>query len=206
MATLIGTDAGDTLTGGNENDLIAGLGGGDSLVGGEGNDTILGDANYTVFGSIVQAQLGQALAINDVIVAGGGNDWILATSGDIVDGGAGIDLIDIDARAITTAINLDFTSQTYGAGAGAALGGIFSNIEVFRFWLGSGNDTFVGSADHDYVDGGAGNDLLSGGDGNDTLLSGNGNDTVNGGAGERFVDPIAGRCCDVHGMEQWQSQ
>jgi hypothetical protein len=67
--------------------------------------------------------------------------------------------------------------------------------------LGSGNDTFVGSAGADLIIGGQGNDDLSGlgganvlcgGQGNNVLASGAGNDAIDGGTGNDIVSAGAG--------------
>ena len=49
-----------------------------------------------------------------------------------------------------------------------------------------GNNTFIGSDDHDILDGGGGNDRLSGGGGRDHVLGGSGDDVVDGG-GDRDI-------------------
>jgi Ca2+-binding RTX toxin-like protein len=187
VATLIGTGGNDTLTGGVDNDLVAGSFGADSLVGGDGDDTIIGDATYSDNGSGIIVPLGGIMPSADTILAGAGNDWIVATGTDVVDGGTGTDTIDIDVSATFSSYNLDVSTLSASAAATLAFGGTFTDLEVFRFWLGSGNDTFVGSTGNDYVSGGSGSDSLSGGAGNDSLIGGGGFDTLRGGDGDDYL-------------------
>lgn len=57
---------------------------------------------------------------------------------------------------------------------------------AFAF-MGSGNDTFIGSGADDWVRGQGGADSLSGGAGNDTLRGEDGTDTIDGGAGNDMI-------------------
>ncbi|WP_296611421.1 calcium-binding protein, partial [Sphingomonas sp.] len=52
---------------------------------------------------------------------------------------------------------------------------------------GSGNDTFVGTADPEKINGNGGNDTLSGAGGNDVISGGAGADTINGGDGDDIL-------------------
>ncbi len=103
MATITGTQNGDTLTGDvngvAEDDVISGLNGQDSLSGGGGNDTLYGgEGNDTVEGGdgddSIEGGSGQ-----DVLYGGDGDDIILDDEGtqnlgqDTVFGGAGDDQI-----------------------------------------------------------------------------------------------------------------
>jgi Ca2+-binding RTX toxin-like protein len=90
---------------------------------------------------------------DNVINAGGGNDYVFSGSGnDTICGGAGNDYID--------------------AGGG--------NDTV---WGGSGDDTILGGAGNDKLYGNDGNDTIYGGAGNDTLEGNNGSDALYGGDG-----------------------
>jgi Ca2+-binding RTX toxin-like protein len=187
MATLLGTAGADTLTGDVENDLIVGSTGADSLVGGDGDDTIIGDHTYSGAGIDLSVPLGFSAPSADTINAGGGNDWIIATIGDVVDGGSGNDTVDIDASLTTLAVSLNLSTANIATAAATAFGGSYTNVETVRFWLGGGNDTFVGSDGNDFVQGGGGVDSLSGGAGNDTLYSGStsfSGETLLGGDGD----------------------
>jgi Ca2+-binding RTX toxin-like protein len=194
VATLLGTNGNDTLAGGVDGDLIVGANGTDSLSGGDGNDTLIGDNNFYFSGTSLFVSLGGFTSAIDTLNGGNGDDWIIASSGDIVDGGDGVDTIDIDVSNNFTAYSLNLSTGTTSAAANAAFGGTFANLEVFRFYLGGANDTFVGSTGDDFVSGGNGNDSLDGGNGNDTLISGQGFDTLLGGDGNDVLiaaSPIA---------------
>lgn len=59
---------------------------------------------------------------------------------------------------------------------------------VFGSFVGtSGNDTYAGTSEEDYVYGRKGNDTLSGGAGNDEIYGEEGSDTLSGGAGTDYV-------------------
>jgi serralysin len=79
----------------------------------------------------------------------------------VIDGGAGIDLLNGNAG-----------NNILNGGAGKD----FLNGNA-------GNDTLNGNGGSDILNGGAGNDILNGGAGNDVLTGGIGNDTLVGGSG-----------------------
>lgn len=85
--SILGGLFNDTITGGEGNDSINGSMGNDSLVGGAGDDTVVGgNGNDTVIGGVG----------SDSLVGGAGNDVLNITSGDIVSGGRGKDVISFD--------------------------------------------------------------------------------------------------------------
>ena len=95
-ATVLGGAGNDTVTGGTAADLIDGGLGNDSLTGAGGNDTIHGGAgNDTIIETV-----GGTVSIT----GGEGNDSIFIgstlTSGDVIDGGAGTNLLDITTALI----------------------------------------------------------------------------------------------------------
>lgn len=193
----------DQLYGSNRNDALFGGGGNDLIVGGGGDDVILADYHVTAATrdwsvSIDQNPYGanftnldyqeDTVGGNDLIVGGGGNDFIYAGGGnDNIDGGSGDDII-------------------YGeAGNDTILGGLGDDvIQGDANWLdarlhgndyidgGEGNDKIAGLGGNDKLFGGDGNDELLGGDGNDELFGGDGNDELFGGDGNDYLEGGSG--------------
>lgn len=187
--TIIGTAAGETLTGtsggdciiaNGGNDIINGLGGADYLIGGAGDDTINGgDGDDVILGETG----------NDTINGGNGNDNInsLVNSGgnDIIHGDDGNDHL----------TGGNGNDQLYGDAGNDLIDANYGDDYVDG---GDGNDNLNGNAGNDTMTGGVGDDKVYGNDGNDTLngdvgndymWGGNGDDTINGGDG---VDTIRG--------------
>ncbi|EEW58229.1 hemolysin-type calcium-binding protein [Ruegeria sp. TrichCH4B] len=131
---------------------------------------------------------------------------IVIARDEVVEGGAGDDLIDasytgdpgydrIDANDNTTGTNDDVVEAGAGndtvrsgsgndhieGGAGDdALYGETGNDSIYGWF---GNDTLEGGTGDDVMDGGTDDDSLVGGSGRDTLAGGKGNDTLEGGDG-----------------------
>ena len=120
--------------------ILDGFSGNDTLTGGAGSDTISG---------------------------GAGDDHIVVTLGaDSLDGGDGIDLLDLTMVTVDLSVDLATAWQTGFAVTG--LGALsISNFEGIQG--GAGDDIIAGSADANFIAGGAGADTLSGGAGIDTL-------------------------------------
>ena len=197
--SLIGGGGNDALDGGTGADIMTGGSGNDTYwidsgadkiieLAGGGTDGVRATFSYTLSAELenlylqagyAQASRGTGNASNNsitgnefdnVLVGGGGNDTINATSGangsaaggnDTLDGGDGNDTL------------------TAGAGNDRLIGG-------------SGNDSLNSGAGNNLLDGGADNDTLTAGSGNDTLLGGAGNDTLDAGAGTDSLDGGAG--------------
>jgi serralysin len=185
---IIGSGLHDRIFGGLGNDVLQGGAGNDTLGGDEGADWIYGGAGDDDL---------QGGAGNDVIFGGIGNDYIYISSepgADTIDGGAGIDRIELDRSLYTQSISLSLAGPAIsqvlvggirvvgieqltligGSGNDNITGGAFED----GLFGGVGNDTFNGAAGSDYLDGGAGNDRLEGGLGADTFLGGMGNDIL----------------------------
>ena len=169
------TDSSLTATGGAGNDSVSGGAMGDTLSGGGGKDTMLGGAG-------------------DDLIDGDGNLDAL----DKVDGGAGLDTLQLDGPTnvvfgATTVTN--FETFAFAAGStynlklngtttataltvdGSALGGADSltvdgSLETtgkFTFIGGAGADKFVGGGGADTFNGSLGADVMTGGGGLDTV-------------------------------------
>jgi Ca2+-binding RTX toxin-like protein len=136
------------------------------------------------FGSVINVEsfYVHGTASADTLTFGGGSDIYFTEGGnDIVDGGAGFDLIGfqgvgLGAPGVTVSLALQGTAQNIGQGTLT-----LSNFE--HLWGTNGADVFTGDAFANSLSGNEGDDILSAGDGADTLNGGAGNDTLTGGAG-----------------------
>jgi Ca2+-binding RTX toxin-like protein len=180
VENLVGSNAGDTLigdananvlSGGNGDDLLIGMAGNDKLDGGAGSDTVsYGDAAPAGMFSFLMINL-QSQSVSIIGPDGGGPvdtlvsienavgssgaDWLVGTSGDNhLIGGAGNDHLD-------------------GWGGADVLEGGDGNDNIVTFGI-------FGAA--------APGSLLIGGDGGDTIQSGNSNDTLQGGEGDDYLE------------------
>src|SRR5690349_11863882 len=99
-ANLFGGNGNDTLTGGSGNDMLFGQAGNDTLLGKGGNDLLFGGAgNDTLTGGDGDDQMfGEA-----------GNDrmiWNPGDDSDLVEGGAGIDTVEVNGGNGSEVINI----------------------------------------------------------------------------------------------------
>jgi Ca2+-binding RTX toxin-like protein len=173
-----------------------------SLFGGDGNDTLIGGYG---------ADQLDGGAGTDSLVGDDGDDLFRAEPGDTIDGGPGIDSVELtvagsDADDAIRIENLDdlttrltingqpydfvryeLTLVSIDAGLGNDLVELMSDVAVPATVLGgAGSDTLRGGAGADLLDGGDGADSISGGDGNDILLA-EPADTVSGDAGDDAI-------------------
>jgi len=169
-------------------DTIDGLAGNDRIYGGNRNDTLRGgDGNDYLNGDK------PGLANNtDWLYGEAGDDILVVDDFDLLDGGPGIDMLDFSEHQNTgVRVDLSGTSQTYNHTKNGAI--ITKTVYGFEgAYLGSEDDTYVGTTGRDIVHGGAGNDILSakggsndlyGGDGNDLIYIEGISDTIEGGTG-----------------------
>lgn len=164
-----------------------------TLVGGEGNDTLTGGVADGLDGgagaNVIQAVNPFKLVGGQLMIygtSGGDSIQLRPKSGDAtkieaVMGGKVQDL----TRAEVTSVFVD-------AGGGSDLIKMDTVSLASRVYSRAGNDTVVGSQGADRVYGGDGDDWIGGGDQNDTLYGEAGNDRIFGGAGRDYVDGGAG--------------
>ena len=116
-----GADEADTLTGGEEDEVLIGRAGDDTLAGGEGDDWIIGGSgDDTLAGD----------AGDDVLLGGGGDDTLAGGEGDdLLHGGVGGD--DLSGGAGKDTLIGDAGNDTLSGGAGA---------DTFVYSPGGGND------------------------------------------------------------------
>jgi hypothetical protein len=155
-AVISGGPGDDDLTGGDEADLLLGGGGRDRLTGGGGADTLRGD-DVTQPGETPQP--------------------------DVIDGGAGEDLVDYWMRREDLTIDLSSSAPGQGAqGEGDTITGTESVLG------GYGDDRLSGNDADGTLRGDTGDDVLDARGGDDTLIGGIGADTFRGGAGADRID------------------
>jgi Ca2+-binding RTX toxin-like protein len=100
---------------------------------------------------------------------------------DVMDGGAGLDVADYSAAA--GAVGLDLRT---GAGTGAALGDVVTNVE--NVIGGASADVIIGNDLANRLEGGAGDDQIDGYLGDDVLIGGAGADLLAGNGGLDTAD------------------
>ncbi|WP_052055469.1 S8 family serine peptidase [Myxosarcina sp. GI1] len=157
--TLNGSNSKDRLTGGIEDNSIAGQGGKDRLNGREGNDTLSGgDDNDLVAGE----------ADNDVLNGDNGSDRVYGDAGDDVVSGDDVNDLLKGGDGNDSLAGGEGNDRLYGENDSDTLAG------------GNGRDILYGGAGDDFIDGGALGDRLFGNGGADTfvLRSGDGSDLI----------------------------
>ncbi|WP_194236521.1 calcium-binding protein [Streptomyces phyllanthi] len=164
---------------------IVGTPGSDTLTGTDNADVIFADAgNDVVFG------LGEADIVclgpgNDTFNGGAGDDLIVVDAAvdgaDNVSGGPGRDLVDYSARTTPVTVTVDSVADDGAPGEGDT-----TNPDVELLEGGSAGDTLTGSPSNTFEDirGNEGNDTItSGAGGSSQLVGGPGNDTLRARAG-----------------------
>jgi Ca2+-binding RTX toxin-like protein len=175
---LVGTAAGDTITGGGGAERIDGRGGDDRLDGGGGDDALYGGLG------------------DDAVSGGPGDDRLSSSTGldgrDVLAGGPGRDLADFAPRSGSVVSDPDGRPDD-GDRAGGALSasgivpaiGLLSSAEgdnvlpdVESVRGGRGDDVIAAGRTGGSVSGGGGTDVLVGGPGADTFDGGSGFDRI----------------------------
>lgn len=192
----------DVLDGGGGDDTFILSGGLDRLVGGEGADTLIyaGPVGMTIdliltteqdtgAGRVILASVenvtltgpsgatvrGSASA--NLIMTGSGDDWISSGDGDDdIFSGAGDAYIEAGS------------GDDYVFAGWQDVGFWRPGTGDHEVWLGSGNDTFVGSLGDDIVQGGDGGDSVTDEGGHNRFYGGDGDDSANYGGGDDWAD------------------
>ena len=158
VATIVGTEGDDFLTGTDNPDVILALGGHDTINGGEQPDIICdGVGNDTVFGG----------SGGDRVVDGAGNDRLLL--------GIDTDIVDYTDAPNAVQVDLDL-----GQATGHGNDTLFDVEGAFGSPF---DDRLLGSAGRDTLAGHFGDDIIRGGDGDDEIHGGAGDDLVEGEVG-----------------------
>lgn len=166
------------FTGGRQDDVIVGLSGGDILRGGKGNDRLNGGSSGQDW--LIGGDGDDRFEINDLGDTNGGN---LA---DTVDGGAGIDTLEVDytTRGLSVSNTRTEVKESNFDGSNPLFKVVYSGIEHLFIESGTGRDTLTGYEGNDFLSGGDNNDTILGGLGDDTLFGGEGDDVLSGERGE----------------------
>lgn len=193
----------DLITGGKQNDFMAGLAGKDEIDGKQGTDTadyseknesvsvtLNTSSNATVYvndaaedtlrnienlvgGSASDTLIGDSLA--NSLNGGAGNDLLKGQSGkDLLDGDAGMDTADFSDKYQTVNLTLTGSIKATAKVNGRAEDTV---VNVENVIGGSGNDVLKGDAYINTLMGGSGPDVLDGAEADDVLVGGAGNDT-----------------------------
>ncbi|MGV2981679.1 peroxidase family protein [Camelimonas sp. ID_303_24] len=160
-------DGSDHVDGGAGRDTIFAGDGDDRVFAGAGNDLIHGEAgDDRIFGhdgdDIIDAGAG-----NDTVVGGAGGDLFIASAGDgadtyygdDIDGGVGIDTLDLSA--ISANLTVDLGSGLLGRGAArSSESGVDTLWGIENVATGSGDDVITASHAVNVMEGGAGEDVF----------------------------------------------
>ncbi|MBR9842091.1 MAG: type I secretion protein [Rhodobacteraceae bacterium] len=203
--------AGDSLIGGEGDDVIYGQGGDDTITGNDGSDTISGgtgndsiDASSDDFVDLPDLGFPSYMGFpevpadtdpnndKDFVDAGAGDDTVVTgDDDDTIIGGSGDDLIDagVDEDLIEGGTGSD--TIIGGEGNDTIDGGddddvIYGGLDpAYPDYLNIPNDGSVGDPDPETDNG---RDLIDGGAGNDTIYGQDDDDTIMGGSGDDYID------------------
>lgn len=168
MATIVGTNSGETLDGTALDDVIWGLGGDDILNGALGNDRLIGGIGDDILNGDDGNDRFDVDSADDVVneAAGQGDDRIYASVTYGLKFGSSVEILTTADNRGTAAINLT--------------GNAFNNVLQGN----DGDNILDGGDGNDRLNGLGGADILNGGGGNDRLFGGTGTDSMNGGIGD----------------------
>lgn len=184
--TIIGTSAGNNLLGNGGNDFIDGVGGADILIGGLGNDTLQGGAGDDFVNGGNGDDTLSGGTDGDTVNGGSGNDLILILDNefiDVVDGGTGIDTLDL-----SDIVGTGEEVSAVNGGTFQGFGGVTSITGIEEIIGTQEGDVLIG---FDIARGGLGDDTIEGRENSQMLFGDAGNDLFTVGAGQ-FVDSVDG--------------
>ncbi|MEZ5912372.1 MAG: calcium-binding protein [Paracoccaceae bacterium] len=146
MAAIVGSDAGDLIAAGLNNDRVRSGGGNDVVWGGSGHDLVYGGSgDDTIFGGTGR----------DRLIGGSGDDRVWGQGGsDTLGGHSGNDVM----------FGAGGNDRLYGHSGKDVLNGGSGHD---RLSGGDGNDVLRGGSGRDHINGGAGRDIATGGGGAD---------------------------------------
>jgi Ca2+-binding RTX toxin-like protein len=201
---LIGLEGSDLLVGwnpanlpgdegpANDNDSLYGLGGDDTLWGGAGDDDLVGgQGSDLLYG-------GEG---DDLLIAGDGVDSLFGGEGQdhflmdarfsgVLDGGGGLDVLQIGFTDMGQAVHLDLSDPSRLQVLPDEI--FIINMERGLVWGSNGDDTLIGGRWADTFWGDLGDDVLRGGKGADMLSGRAGDDRMFGGAGRDSFQDLRG--------------
>ncbi|MGO4916443.1 peroxidase family protein [Pseudogemmobacter sp. W21_MBD1_M6] len=164
---LTGTDAGETIVAHGGADMVFAGGGNDNILGGAGSDMLYGDGGADrIFGEAGDDFITGG-AGDDTVFGGAGDDLFVAASGDgndtyygdAMNGGAGVDTLDMSA--IMSDITADLGSGLLDHGSVyAADSGHDTLWGIENIVTGAGNDIITANAAVNVIDGGDGENIF----------------------------------------------
>ncbi len=188
-------DGNDMLTSGSGNDIIDGGAGDDQINGGAGNDLLLGQVGNDIMDGGGGNDDIRGGAGSDTLRGGAGDDLIVMEGpGGTVDGGAGIDRVQLLFANAASGANVDATALA-SSGTFVMNGVTSTNVELIDFEGSRFDDRFVVALEatqRNFIDAGAGNDIVMLGAGNDQIRGGDGIDQLSGNGGNDGISGDAG--------------
>lgn len=197
MASIIGNNGNNTISGTDDDDRIDGRNGRDTIFAGAGNDEIIDtdrsqDVVFGGAGDDIWRPLNQSRASgSDQVFLEDGDDtaflgFLTVGQNETIDGGAGVDTYNFSnfpnfAGDVTILGNgtLDFEGTLVSEN-------VYLNFENV---IGSNQrNTLTGNDQNNLLDGGGQDDTLFGGGGDDSLIGGQGRDSIDGGTGNDTID------------------
>jgi Ca2+-binding RTX toxin-like protein len=220
VENIIGSDIGDDILIGNENDnSISGSGGNDHLLGNEGNDFLNGGAGNDILdggegidtASFADATSGVYINFETGEIRGNaGNDQLISIENlggtefaDVIIGDAtentlsGLGGNDVIAGGMGRDVIYGGDGDDVLRGDRNAVTGGIASGDADIIYGGNGNDQLGGKAGDDQLFGDAGDDELWGDDGDDLLRGGLGNDELRGGKGRDTYVLAIGEGTDI---------
>ncbi len=205
--TLTGGDGQDLILGGNGNDIITANGGNDSVFGSDGDDSILGGSGDDFLDGQAGDDTIAGQGGKDTLVGGEGHDtfqWNIGDGDDLVSSLGGFDQMQVLGTGVADTVSVGKLGPRIQVISGGNVLTINSDIQTISLDLGNGDDLVtVGNLS------GVALTVLSinGGDGNDTLdasagtlgdvrlrLNGDvGNDRITGSVNDDTLDGGDGR-------------
>lgn len=178
MAVITGfDDVDDRLEGTTDKDIVSGLSGDDTLIGGAERDTLNGGAGDDL-----------------LISAGFAGGFASKSQDDVLNGGGGFDIADLDYSDLVfvgsekpIACTFTFSTATFQIQIDGFTGATIAGCEAIQISMADGNDFAVGGAANDYIDGNDGKDTIRGMDGDDTIAHALGAASLDGGDGTDIV-------------------
>lgn len=146
---------------------------------GKWSSTTKGSRNYVLieYGGMEGDPSGDIVPRGDVLLGRGGDDSIQSSgANDEIDGGAGMDYLNLDLSMVQADVSLSLADSAVKQLLPA--GGSVVNVERGTIRSGSGRDLLVGGLGYNDLYGGAGNDLLDLGAGHGSASGEAGNDTL----------------------------
>lgn len=172
MAVITGfEDSDDRLEGTTDKDIISGLSGNDTLIGGAERDTLNGGTG------------------DDLLVSAGfAGGFSSKSQDDVLNGGAGFDIADLDYSDLVfvgsekpIACTFTFSTATFQIQIDGFVGATIANCEKIQISMADGNDFAVGGAAGDFIDGNDGKDTIRGMGGDDYIAHALGVASLDGG-------------------------